>query len=359
MNKTRGESLSWAREEDEDWAATFELRLVLRHDAPAGLADEVLAEAHEIVGEAGRPALEVLGDPEAYAETVAAERIGEAHRARVDTGGLTPGERIVAAQVSLGFVGLVLCLLDWVRDGLWMDVTPSAAAAFAAVTLTVACAAVAVVAGAAGRARGMWGFAAGSFVAVAGGGVLALVLPDDRLFSVPAPVLAVGCAAVMAAAVALPEARIDRWFAAPPAAGDDEAWLARLGSLLRGRHAMRAAEARGHVQEARQHLAAAPEGERAEDAFGDVEVYALRLAEGPARAGRLARRKLYGTGAAILVFTVLLVDDLLGGADGSPFWAALYVGVVGFLMWTFWTEWRQLRDEGRGEGRGARQRPAD
>ncbi|QQC90024.1 hypothetical protein [Streptomyces alfalfae] len=61
MSGTRGASLTWSREEDEDWAATVEVRLVLRHDAPDGLADEVLAEAHEMVAEAGRPALEVLG----------------------------------------------------------------------------------------------------------------------------------------------------------------------------------------------------------------------------------------------------------------------------------------------------------
>ncbi|MEV0120678.1 hypothetical protein AB0I16_03835 [Streptomyces sp. NPDC050703] len=351
MSGTRGTSLTWTREEDEDWAATVEVRLVLRHDAPVGLADEVLAEAHEIVTEAGRPAPEVLGTPEEYARTVAAERIGEAHRARVDADGLTPGERIVAAQVSLGLLGLGLCVLDWVQDGLWAEVTPSGAAALAAIALTLACASFAVVAGAAGRWRGMGGFAAGGVTALLGGGVLAAVLPEERLFRVPLPVLALGCAAVAAAAAALPKARIDRWLAAPPPAGDDEAWLARLGRLLRGRHAMPAAEARGHVREARQHLAAAPEGESAEDAFGDVEVYALRLAEGPARKGRLARRKLWGTGAAALFFTVLLVDDLVGGGGGSPFWTALHVAVVTFLLWALWTEWREIRPAPR--------RPAD
>lgn len=347
MSGTRGASLTWSREEDEDWAATVEVRLVLRHDAPDGLADEVLAEAHEMVAEAGRPALEVLGAPEEYARTVAAERIGEAHRARVDANGLTPGERIVAAQVSLGLVGLVLCVLDWVQDGLWAEVTPSGAAVFAAIVLALACASVAVVAGAAGRWRGMWGFAGGVATALVGGGVLAVFLSEERLFRVPVPVLAVGCVAVAAAAAALPKARIDRWFASPPPAGDDEAWLARLGRLLRGRHAMPAAQARGHVREARQHLAAAPEGESAEDAFGDVEVYALRLAEGPARKGRLARRKLYGSGAAALFFTVLLVDDLIAGDGGSPFWTALHVAVVAFLLWAFWTEWRELRSAPR------------
>ncbi|WP_369213497.1 hypothetical protein [Streptomyces flavofungini] len=343
MSRKRNAGPDWAREEDGDWAATVELTLVLRHHAPAGLADEVLAEAHEIVGDAGRPALEVLGDPVAYARAVAAERIGETRRARLDVHGMTSGERIVAALLSIGFVGLVLCLIDWVQDGLWADVTPSAVAGVAAVVLAVVCAAVAFVAGTAGRSRVMWGFAAGAVAAMAGGAALAVALPEERLLRVPVPVLALGCAAVMAAAVALPAARVDRWFDAPPPAGDDEAWLTRLGQLLRGRHAMRAAEARGHVREARQHLAAAPAGERAEDAFGDVEVYALRLAEGPAAKTRLARRRLYGTGAVTLLFAALLADDLATGTYDSPFWPTLHAALVVFLLWSCWTEWRRIR----------------
>lgn len=54
--------------------------------------------------------------------------------------------------------------------------------------------------------------------------------------------------------------------------------MSHVEGLLHGRHAVPAAEARAHVQEARQHLASS--GTAPENAFGSAEVYAMRLAEG-------------------------------------------------------------------------------
>lgn len=47
---------AWPRPEDGQWAAGFRLRLLLRHDPPDGLDDQVLAEVHEAVTDSGRSA---------------------------------------------------------------------------------------------------------------------------------------------------------------------------------------------------------------------------------------------------------------------------------------------------------------
>ncbi|WP_030677358.1 hypothetical protein [Streptomyces sp. NRRL B-1347] len=353
-NKTRKDRLRWDRGEDADWAATVEVRLVLDHNAPAGLADAVLAEVHELVREEGRTAQDLFGAPEAYARSVADERVSEEYRARTDTHGLTPGERLAAALGTLGVVGVVLCAISWVRDGLWVDVSWPAVVAVTTIVLAVALAAVAVVARSAGRFKGAYAFAAGVPAVIAAGGGVGVIVPEGQLFSVPVPVLLAGCAAWTVGTFAVPERVVDRWFAArPPAGRDDAAWLALLGGLLRGRHGMTTAEARGHVREARQHLAAVPSGEHADDVFGDVEIYALRLAEGPRREQRAARRKMYGTLLLLGLVTMLFVDRVADSGASLDFWLALYTGAVGSLAWTAVSEWRASRRPDAAEPDGA------
>ncbi|MFD9905202.1 hypothetical protein [Streptomyces sp. NPDC059063] len=349
MARSRNDAPRWDREEDKDWAATVEVRLVLDHDAPAGLAAEVLAEAHELVRAEGRTARELLGEPEAYARAVAEERVGEEHRARTDVHGLTPGERLTSSLATIGGVGILLGALQWVRDGLWVDASGSGVAAFATVVVAVVLVAVATVAGAAGRVKGAYGFAAATVGVVGGGAAVATLVPDGRLFSVPVPVLMAVCGGWIAGAVAFPDRVADRWFTPAPAGRDDEAWLRRLGGLLRGRHAMTGGEARGHVREARAHLAAAP-GAGAADVFGDVEIYAHRLADGPRKQRRLARRKLYGSGLMLAVVGVLLVERVLDGGISWDLWLPLWTGAFGAMAWTAVSEWRESRVPSRASG---------
>ncbi|MEU7583689.1 hypothetical protein AB0B50_39630 [Streptomyces sp. NPDC041068] len=345
MAKTGTAELGWAREEDQEWADAVLVRLVLDEDAPSGFADEILAEAHQLVDEAGRPALEVLGEPVAYARTVAAERVSEQYRAGIDTRGMRPGERISASVGTLGFIGFSVFGLHWIQDGLWAEVSWSSIAGFTGVVVAAVLLCVALVARSAGRLRGMWALLAGTVAAVAGGAAVATSLPDEQLFRVPAPVLMLVGAAWAVGAFMLPDATIDRWFTpARPAGGpDDGRWLAQLEGLLRGRHAMKAAEARGHVREARQHLAAAPQDGHAEDVFGDVEIYALRLSEGPRRQQRVTRQELYGALAACLFFAILTVDHLLDPQERMSGWTACFVGALGCSAWTAFKEWRTLR----------------
>ncbi|MFF3643835.1 hypothetical protein [Streptomyces sp. NPDC002564] len=347
MTRTHTPELSWARKEDEDWAAAVHVRLALDEDVPVGFAEEMLAEAHQLVGEAGEPAAEVLGDPAAYARTVAAERVSERYRARIDTHGMRPGERIAASVGTLGFLVFALFGLTWIQDGLWVPVSPSSLAGFLGVALAALLGCVAFAARAAGLLRALWWFLGTAAAALAGGIALADALSDERLFRVPAPVLMLAGAAWAACAFVVPDGRIDRWFtpARPDGGPDDERWLARLQSLLRGRHGMTAAEARGHVGEARQHLAAAPREGRAVDVFGDVEIYALRLSEGPRRKQRVTRQKLWAALASTVLFGVLAVDMLLDAQDRSSGWIACYVGAFGCSAWGAVSEWRTLREQ--------------
>ncbi|MET8689757.1 hypothetical protein ABZV77_36700 [Streptomyces sp. NPDC004732] len=347
MSKTPAPELSWARKEDQDWADAVQVRLAFDEDAPVGFADEILAEAHQLVEEAGQPAQEVFGDPAAYARTAAAERVSERYRAGIDTRGLRPGERIAASLGSLGFLLFALFGLTWLQDGLWIDVTWSAVAGFTGIAVAVSAGCVAFVARAAGLFHGMWWFLAGAAVAMVSAVALLEVLPDERLFRLPAPVLMLFGALLCVAAFRLPEATIDRWFtpARPDGGPDDERWLTRLEGLLRGRHGMQAAEARAHVKEVRQHLAAAPGSGTAEDAFGDVEIYALRLSEGPRRQQRITRQKFYGALASAVLFGVLTVDRLLDPQERSSGWVACFVGAFGCAAWGAVSEWRTLRKQ--------------
>ncbi|MFD4635331.1 hypothetical protein ACFVYR_37335 [Streptomyces sp. NPDC058284] len=344
MTKTRNAELRWEREEDQDWADTVHVRLALDEEAPAGFAEEILAEAHQLVAEAGQPAVDVLGDPVAYARTVAKERVSERYRAGIDTHGMRPGDRVVASFGTFGFLVFALFGLYWIQDGLWIGISWASLAGSAAVVVAVSLLCLAFIVRSAGRLRGMWAFLAGMVAAIAGGSAIAAAMPEGELFRVPAPVVMLIGAAWAACAFLLPEDTINSWFTPARADGgsDDERWLARLEGLLRGRHGMRAAEARGHVREARQHLAGDPEAGPAKDVFGDVEIYAMRLSAGPRRKQRIARQKLTGSLLSSLFFAALAVDLMLDAERGSG-WLACYIGAFGCSAWAAVGEWRELR----------------
>ena len=308
--------IRWTREEDETWAANFELELVLKYNPQKGLADQALSEVHEMVTETGRSARDLFDDPRQYAASVAAERIDEAHTSRVDLAGTTAGERFTAGLTVAGFTGALLSAIRWVRDGIWVDVswaTLTSVSALAAATV-VACVAVAL--RTAGRVPAMRACIGAFAVGLVGGIAAASLLPQRELFSLPAPVLLTASAVVMVGAHWLPDGTADRWFARARG-GDSEAWLRRLDGLLRGRHGMSAADARGHVTEARSHLAAAPEL-TAQGEFGDVEIYASRLADGPGRKRRAQRRRVLGVGL-LAVLVVVAGSDELRSPDVASF----------------------------------------
>ncbi|MCX4584567.1 hypothetical protein [Streptomyces sp. NBC_01481] len=319
---TANTSIKWTREEDERWAAAFERELVLKHNPQKGLADQALSEVHETVTETGRSARDLFDDPRQYAASVAAERIDEAHTSRVDLAGTTAGERFTAGLAVAGFNGVLLSASLWVRNGIRADVswaTLTGVGALAAATV-VACVALAL--RTAGRMAAMRACLGAFAVTLVGGIAAASLLPHHALFSLPAPVLLAASAAVMVGAHRLPDRTADRWFA-PARGGGSEAWLRRLDGLLRGRHGMSAADARGHVAEARSHLAAAPEP-TAQGEFGDVEIYASRLADGPGRKRRAQRRRVLAVGLLAVLVVVAWSHALRSqGVASYRFWVPL------------------------------------
>ncbi|GAA2098858.1 hypothetical protein GCM10009801_70080 [Streptomyces albiaxialis] len=334
---TAKETPEWPREDDARWAAEVELRLVLDHDAPSGLADRLLPEAREAVREEDRPARELFGDPRAYARTLAREHIGEERRALRDARGLTPGERLVGAVLTLAFLGTLLPVLRWITDGLWARPGWSSVAGGATVTGAALLVALAVTAWSAGRRTGTWAFAGGAVALVVGGAAAIVSLPEEPVLSVPMPVLSALGAAVAVGALRFPARIADEWFtpafdaAREGGSGEDadERWLRHLEHVLRGRHALRAAEARGHAEEARQHLAES--GERAHEAFGSPEVYALRLADGARNQERTSRRKLYGSTLTGLALVLLVAGEL---GDEGPTSFVFWFYVVLLVVWT-------------------------
>ncbi|WP_156725659.1 hypothetical protein [Streptomyces apocyni] len=345
--------LTWPTADDKKWAAEFELTLAWGHSAPKGLAEQVLAEAHETAVESGAPVRELLGDPIEYAATVAAERVGETHRSTVDLHGFTPGGRFTGALLVAGFKAVLFGIVLWLSKGFWISVGwPSGIASVLLGVVVVLVLGVVPELRAAGRLRASW-------VAIGCAPVLVLacatgftVLPPGPQVSVPAPSLFAVGAVLWVVGWRLPERTAGRWFAGRRATAviprtDDEAWLARLAGLLRGRHGLSPRAVRQCLAEARDHLQAS--GGSAAEEFGAPEIYALRLAEGPDRPKRAARA-LIGGQVLVGVMYCWFVYDILSSPDPTSvwFWVRVAVALLGIwgwssLLWTYWKGTRQQR----------------
>ncbi|MFH8343712.1 hypothetical protein [Streptomyces sp. NPDC018045] len=309
--------IQWARKDDEKWAAAFELHLVMQFHPPKGLAHQALSEIHEMVTETGRPAEKLFGEPRQYAASVAAERMDETHPPMVDLEGVTPGERFTSGVVVAGFLAFVLSVVRWARDGLWAEVSWASLVGVSALAAGALALCLAAALRPAGRVRAA-GVCWCVVVTLVAGGIAALsALPETALFRLPVPVLVAGAVAVTAGAHLMPDARADRWFT-PSHDGDSGQWTRHLDGLLRGRHGMSAKEAREHAAEVRSHLASATET-TAQDEFGDVEVYASRLAGGRRRIQRAQRQK--ARMAAVFALGIVVADfDALRSLDLTSFW---------------------------------------
>lgn len=339
--------------DDAQWAAEFELALALGHTPPDGLAEQVLAEARATAAEAGLPVREVLGDPSAYADAVAAERIDEAHRSSVDVEGFAAGDRFTSSLMMAGVQVALFGAVLWVGNGLWIQVGwPTGGAGLLLAALIVLVTGVIPELRSAGRLRaGRVAMACAAVLVVAcAAGFTAI--PRGPQVSVPAPSLFVVGALLGVLGWLMPVESVGRWFrgrTAPVEAirSDDEAWLKRLSALLRGRHGMLAGSAARCVAEARDHLASS--GGSAADEFGDVEVYALRLSEGPGKSRRAARAEVLPT----VLFTGGLLWwglDLLSDPETASLWYWTKVAVLAVGAWAWATTtrslWRKLRPGG-------------
>ncbi|MFD9484765.1 hypothetical protein ACFWBX_12315 [Streptomyces sp. NPDC059991] len=334
----------WTRKDDERWAAQFELALACHHNPPDGLADEVLAEVHEIAAEAGRPLRKVVGEPNAYADTVAAERISETRRSADGLDGFAAGGRFTAGLVLAGFQAVLFGIVLWVSEGFWLTAGwPELTGGALLAVLSVAVSGVLPELRAAARLRA-WRIALTAVCAlVVTAAVLFTSVPSRSLVEVPAPAL-FGVGVLLAVAgFRLPDERAGRWFLGRRAATEpvgDEAWLGRLEELLRGRHGYPPTAAARCREEARDHLRAS--GGCAAEEFGPVEVYAMRLADNPGRTSRSARAQLIPT-AAMCTLSASWGYDLLADPEPRSVWFWVKAVALPLAIWTWGTTLLDLR----------------
>lgn len=344
MRRGTEQRAALAHKDDERWEAEFQFALLRRHNPPHGLADEVLAEVREIAAEAGLPVREAVGDPAAYADTVAAERISEARRSTEGLDGIAPGGRFTTGLVMAGVHAVLFGIVLWVADGFWLTAGwPELTGGALLMVLSVTVSGVLPELRAAARLRA-WRIALATVcVLILTAATLFTAVPSEPLVEVPAPALFVVGTLLAVAGFRLSEERAGRWFLGRRAAREpvgDEAWLARLETLLRGRHGFPRAAAARCREEARDHLRASGGG--AAEEFGPVEVYALRLADTPGRTARAARTRVVPA-VAMCAIGVGWVYDLLAHPEPGSMWFWLKAAAVLPVVWTYFSALRQLR----------------
>ena len=257
----------------------IEVRLAL---ADRGMAyHEVtpfIETARADVRDSGREPRDVLGPPDEFAASVAADRPA-AVRGAVDRTGMSAGDHLagglfVATVMVVGSTVFAACL-----DRRWsFAVTPAGAVGvvLTLVTLLVAQSLPAALR-AAGRPRpARWSYPLAAVLAVAAAAAFTM-LPRTSLVTVPVLVV-VGVGAVALWWQLRPTPRRS------PAGGeaeigpdDAEAWLRRLQGLLEGRHGVPSARAAELVADAREHVRRS--GASPSEEFGPVGAYAVLLAE--------------------------------------------------------------------------------
>ncbi|MGW3078084.1 MULTISPECIES: hypothetical protein [unclassified Kitasatospora] len=303
------------------WTDKLELELTLVHRVPRELVNRVLGEVAEAVTETGESAEELFGPAEEYATAVATERVDPRHRSTRDFEGRAPFTHFQQGMVAGSIAVLIMAAVG--TFGYKGHAGASVLLSSLSATVLVAAAfAVLPALRAAGRTRTAWLFGSGAGV-IAAAGIGSASLPavrDAHSFPFP-PSAAVGFALLLATlGLAIPERIVSRWFS--PSEGrrlDDEQWLRRLGELLYGRHGYPRHTAQQHVTEAREHLAAT--GRAAQQELGQVEIYAMNLADGPVRERNRIRRRFLGALSFTAVFAVLLTLKLTDSdSGGAPPW---------------------------------------
>ncbi|HYN95047.1 MAG TPA: hypothetical protein VES42_14455 [Pilimelia sp.] len=298
----------------EQWRHRLLYLLVGQHGLALPVAEEVVAECAAHCAETGEAPEAAFGSPEAFAARTAAARIPVRERAERDRDGNVTGDYAWGATVRVGVLLVLATAVAWAATGGWLALT------VAGVGGCVVLAGALVLAGLtkdlfrAGRLRAARLAAVAVAALVPLTAVVFVAGPRARLAEVPTVSLAL--AGVLAVVVAWRTDGLWRAVVRTPRPGGggadlaSERWLTRLDGVLRGRHEWSSRRAGQFVAETRAHLAAT--GGRAEDEFGPVEVYALRVAEqvrAPRRwwRGELARTAVIA--AALLWLLLLRVAD--------------------------------------------------
>lgn len=340
----------WPTDDDQAWGDRLLLRLGLDSSVPEGLADEAVADARAACQESGRPAVELFGDPDAYAREVARDRVPVEERASVDLEGGTPRSRWTLLLLTAGTSSTVLTVMLLFSSGWTAPVSLAHVVLFVGVLLSWVAALWGLLDRRAGLVRRGWAWWAGTAVGIAASAAAAVSLEDlDPLFEMPLLVPLGAGVALVAVAVnrTPPTPQVDK----TSRALDPDAWFDRLGGLLRGRYYLPRATVRQLVTDARAHWTDSG-AQHPHDEFGAPEVYALELLDDspePRRGRRLATAWFYTVFAGFWAFNSVMavLDD-----DGT--WAVVWRSAALVLfVWLAAQSWRQHLAERPGPGPGS------
>ncbi|MFJ7899448.1 hypothetical protein ACIQ6V_02845 [Streptomyces sp. NPDC096198] len=295
------------------WKARLRLALAEK-SVDAETADAVLDEVELHCAQSGETPEDAFGAPEEYAAEVARERIPLEERSSRRWDGPTRSDLAFAALAQVGLAAVLSGVYLWVCDGTMLTVTPAglAGTALTAIALLCACCAAGC---ARSRMRGALGWGVAALGAVLLAATAFTTLPGTSIGRLPAPSLCVlGVLLLWTAAGHEPDPnREQREVKAPTGPAD---WLTELPRLLEERHGLSRARASELTREAAHHLTAT--GHSAEEEFGPVEVYALRLAEEqtPPRAPWWTRDDIQAA-----VFTAVFATYLISSLSSrGPLW---------------------------------------
>lgn len=340
----------WPTDDDQAWGDRLLLRLGLDSTMPAGVADEAVADARAACQESGRPAVELFGEPDAYAREVVRDRVPVEERASVDLEGGTPRSRWTLLLLTAGTSSTVLSVMLLFSSGWTAPVSLAHVVLFAGVLLSWVGALWGLLDRRAGLLRRGWAWWAGAALGIVGSATAAVSLKDlDPLFEMPVLVLLGAAAALVAVAVTRtpPPPQVDEASSVLTV----DAWFDRLGGLLRGRYYLQRATVRQQVADARAHWtdSGAP---HPHDEFGAPEVYALELLDDspePRRGHRLATAWFYTVFAGFWAFNAAMavLDD-----DGT--WAIVWRSAALVLfVWLAAQTWREHRTDRARPGPGS------
>ncbi len=329
----------WLHPEDEVWGDRLLLLLVVTHSVSGDQAHRAVGEARDACRESGRRAVDLFGEPDAYAHEVTLQQVPASERAAVDLEGTSPRDRWSLVVLGTGWLGGLASIVLMVIHGWAVPITAGGVAVAVGALLAWTGTQWGLLDRRAGHLRRGWvWWIASAAVVVVAATVAVSRAEDPPLGHVPGLLLL-----ALAAGTVIVELVRPTTPATPPvdAPLTPDAWFALLAGLLRGRHYLPRTTVAHYVADARSHWADTGAAHPA-DEFGTPQVYALQLLEGslePVRGKALITASIYAT--VTVGWAVSLTTSVLGDAGaGRIAWLALGIVLFGSSAFSAWQRYR-------------------